>query len=250
MRINCARQQMDKEQAKFILQARRPGGQDDADPEVIEALEMANQEQELQLWLDEEEEFDGVIVGRLKTLKAPDGLKDAILAGGKVTHPTPLWKQPAYLAVAACFAVLLTLTFLSMPSSAEAQPVDQFAVEYVAKLTKLSHKGNNLDELKRWLGDRPVQVPRGLVDVPMMGCCAGSYDGRTFRIICFKPNEDGLRPEIHLLVFDREDMPDMPEVQEALLGQHGDWASASWSEAGLSYVMVRVGKKESLKQLL
>lgn len=241
---------MDKEQAKFILQARRPDGADDADPQIAEALEFASRDPELSRWLEEELAFDQAIAGKVRELAAPEGLKESILAGAKVIHPAPFWKRPSYLAVAACFAVLLGLTFLSNPPGAQAQRVDQFAAEYVSQLTKLNHKGESLDELKPWLGGRAVDLPRGLSAVPTMGCCAGSYDGRVFSIICFKPNEDKLRPEIHLLVFDRKDLPEMPEMSAAMLNQHGDWASACWSKDDLSYVMVRVGKKESLKQML
>ena len=241
---------MDKEQAKFILQARRPGGEDDRNPQIVEALELAHRDPELSSWLDEELAFDRSIAAKIKEIVPPTGLKESILAGAKVIHPMVFWKRPAYVAVAACFAVLLTLTFLSNPPSLQAKPVDQFAAEYVAQLTKLNHKGESLDELKPWLGGRAVELPRGLAAVPTMGCCVGNYDGRIFSIICFKPNEDKLRPEIHLLVFDRKDLPDLPHMTDAMLAQHGDWAAACWAKDDLSYVMVRVGKKESLKQML
>ena len=156
----------------------------------------------------------------------------------------------AVLAIAACFAVLFLVTLLAPPSVAQAKPVDEFAAEYVASLTRLGHKGESLEELRPFLKGRAVVVPAGLGGVPTMGCCEGSYDGRRFSIICFKANGEGLRPEVHLLVFDSKDLPGLPAQKEAMLSQRGDWALACWSAKGLSYVMARVGKKESLKKLL
>lgn len=240
---------MDNEEAKFLLQANRPHGQDAEDPKIAEALEHARRDPELSRWLEEEQAFDRLMSNKLSAGPVPDGLKETILAGGKLVRPVAFWRRPAVLAVAACFAILLVLTLFS-PQVAEARSVDKFAAEYVATLTKLGHTGESFEQLRPFLRGRDVSVPSGLKGVPTVGCCEGKFNGKNFSIICFKSNEDGLRPEVHLLVFDREDLPDLPEPGQAMLSQQGDWSVACWSKEKLSYVLAKVGKKESLKKLL
>jgi hypothetical protein len=241
---------MDNEEAKFILQAHRPHGQDVDDPRVVAALEHARRDPELSRWLAAETAFDRAMTEKLAECRPPAGLKETILAGGKLVRPVVFWRRPAVLAIAACFAVLFLVTLLTPPDKAQAKSLDEFAAEYVATLTRLGHKGESLDELRPFLKGREVVVPVGLAGVPTMGCCEGSYQGKNFSIICFKAVGDGLRPEVHLLVFDSKDLSDLPDRREAMMSQQGDWALACWSKGGLSYVMARVGNKESLKKLL
>lgn len=240
---------MDNEQAKFILQAYRPGGQDAEDPEVIAALEHARRDPELDRWLEDSIAADRAIAEKLRGCAPPAGLRETILAGGRLARPIPFWRRPSVLAVAACFAVLFGLTIFK-PAQTQAQPVDQFAAEYVSGLTKLSHPGSSLEDLEPFLRGRRVECPPGLKKLGTVGCCEGKYQGKRFSIICFKSKEEGLRPEVHLLVFDRADLPDLPPNHEPAVSQQGDWAIACWTRGDLSYVMARVGKKESIRGLL
>lgn len=241
---------MDNDEAKFILQAHRPHGQDADDPKVAAALEHARRDPELSRWLEEEMAFDLAMTEKLSEYPPPAGLKENILAGGKLVHPVAFWKRPSALALAACFAVLFVLTLFSPPSKAQAQTVAEFAADHAANRTTLGHSGESFAELRRFLKGRDVALPPGLDGVPTMGCCEGHFDGRHFSIICFKSKGKGLRPEVHLFVFDRTDLPDLPSMHEVNLSQQGDWAVACWSSNDLSYVLARVGKKESLKELL
>lgn len=240
---------MDNEQAKFILQGYRPGGQDANDPQVIAALEQARCDPELGRWLEENIATDRAIAEKLRECTPPDGLRESILAGGRLARPIPIWRRPSVLVVAACFAVLIGITIFS-PSKSHAPPLDRFAAEYVSGLTKLSHPGATLEDLRPFLRGRQVECPPGLKALGTVGCCEGTYDGKNFSIICFKAEQEGLRPEVHLLVFDRADLPDLPPGNEAMISEQGDWVIACWSKGDLSYVMARVGKKESIRELL
>ncbi|MGB0578515.1 MAG: hypothetical protein ACPGVU_02330 [Limisphaerales bacterium] len=240
---------MDNEQAKFILQGYRPGGQDAEDPEVLAALEQAKHDSELGRWLEENIATDRAISQKLRECAVPYGLRETIIAGGRLARPNLFWRRPSVLAVAAAFAVLIGITIFAPPQT-HAQPVDSFAAEYVAGLTKLSHPGNSLDDLKPFLRGRKVDCPPGLKALGTVGCCEGYYEGKHFSIICFKAEEEGLRPEVHLLVFDRTDLPDLPSQNEPMVSEQGDWVIACWSKGDLSYVMARVGKKESVRDLL
>lgn len=72
---------MSPEEARLLLSARRPGGEDDALPEMAEALAAAAADAPLGEWLAKEAAFDGAITARLREHGIPDGLRARILAG-------------------------------------------------------------------------------------------------------------------------------------------------------------------------
>ena len=71
---------MTEQEARFILQSYRPGGEDKDDPQFAEALREAERNPELARWLAEEQAFDCAVAAQLAALPAPFGLKTRILA--------------------------------------------------------------------------------------------------------------------------------------------------------------------------
>ena len=64
---------MDNEQAKLILQAYRPGGEDAEDPFFSEALDRARLDPELAKWFAEQRAFDEAMRKALQTRIPPVG---------------------------------------------------------------------------------------------------------------------------------------------------------------------------------
>src|SRR5262249_23608223 len=83
---------MDNREAKFILNAYRPGGRDASDPRFSEALEQARRDPILQRWFDETVAFDTAIIDKLSAAPVPSDLRESILAGVKVSR-VPRWKN-------------------------------------------------------------------------------------------------------------------------------------------------------------
>ncbi len=247
---------MDNQQAKFILQAYRPGGQDASDPQIAEALEQARRDPDLGHWLEEELALNRAIGDKLKSVPVPDDLKDSILAGGRIIKPHIWWKQPSLLAAAACIIVLMIITLFSpIPAKqAAAADAEKFATEFLGKLTSLEHVSQNPQELRQWLaknrGHKEVSLSPGLEQLPALGCCVGDWNGRKVSLICFKVGARGFRDEVHLFVFDRKVVPGLPDAHEPRFSQQGDWVLASWAKGNLSYVLAGLDSKESLKKLL
>jgi hypothetical protein len=76
---------MTNDEAKFILSAYRPGGHDAADPAFAEALDQARKDPALARWFEFERRFDEVMTAKIGAVTPPAGLRDAILAGARVT---------------------------------------------------------------------------------------------------------------------------------------------------------------------
>ncbi|MEM6884833.1 MAG: hypothetical protein AAF571_07350, partial [Verrucomicrobiota bacterium] len=69
---------MDKEEAKLILGCYRPNGKDALDPEMRQALEMAEHDPELAEWFKREQALDGVICQKVGECQVPESLKTSI----------------------------------------------------------------------------------------------------------------------------------------------------------------------------
>ncbi len=84
---------MNNDEAKFILAAYRPNGQDATDPLFAEPLAQARRDPELQAWLDTQLAFDAAVAAKLHDLQPPLGLRDTLLAGAGKSRREPWWRS-------------------------------------------------------------------------------------------------------------------------------------------------------------
>jgi hypothetical protein len=71
---------MTNQEAKSILGAYRPNGQDAADAVFDEAVRQAQRDPQLGAWFAHSRGLDAAMMGKLRELAPPPGLKEAILA--------------------------------------------------------------------------------------------------------------------------------------------------------------------------
>ncbi len=74
---------MDNREAKFLLSAYRPSGQDADDPCFAEALEQARRDPVLERCFNESIAFDATMTEKLRAVEVPPDLRENILAGVK-----------------------------------------------------------------------------------------------------------------------------------------------------------------------
>jgi hypothetical protein len=246
---NSAVHVMDNEEAKFILQAYRPHGQDAADPKMAEAMEQARRDPELGRWLEEEQEFDQAVSAKIRSVPVPVGLRETIIAGAKVVSVRSWWRQPSAWAVAAAITLLCGIMFFAPGANHEA-----FAADYVAGLTELDHKDHEVKSLCQWLAENNghcnLNIPKSLRGMESVGCRVADWNGRKFSLICFRAVNEDLQPVIHLMVFDSDALPDLPTATAPRVKQRGDWAIASWTDGERSYILARVGNEASVRSIL
>ena len=110
---------MDNRQAKFILNAYRPGGQDGIDPRFAEALEQARRDPILERWFLDSLAFDAAITEKLRANEVPPDLRENILAGVKVSRPLR-WSNPlVQWAIAAAVLVAAIVGSLTLRETAK-----------------------------------------------------------------------------------------------------------------------------------
>src|SRR5712692_2933132 len=99
---------MDNQEAKFILTAYRPGGQDASDPRFAEALEQARRDPVLEQWFKESVAFDATVTEKLRAVRVPADLRENILAGAKISRPLR-WSKRLNWAIAAALITIATI---------------------------------------------------------------------------------------------------------------------------------------------
>ncbi len=243
---------MNEQEARFILQAYRPGTEDESDPQFAEALREAVNNPELARWLTEEEAFDRAITTHLAADPPPFGLKTRILAQAQETPARSAYTR--WLVGLAGLAALLFLVaqvadFWRRPGI----PVPQYAsemVSFVRLAPPLEMESDNLGKIKNWLAQRneqPMAVPARLAALQPIGCRILSFRGHDVSLICFQRNGNRLA---HLFVVDRAALPNMkPGGKPVFANEHG-WMTATWMEKDGIYMIALQGGRAEIEDYL
>jgi hypothetical protein len=242
---------MNNAEAKFILQGYRPDGTDANDAAFRAALDQVQRDPVLREWFNRQQAFDAAVSAKLNAVPAPAGLREAILAGGRVTVPDTTrpvwWRSSAWLAAAAGVAVIFATTLAFWPKSAEASIA--FA-EYVLKdaAHDTTHGGHGTDALQAMLGDPANRLSGGLpisfAALRQAGCRTVTFQGREVLEVCF--NRDGIW--FHAYIGQRSDFPALAAAP-AFLEKDG-LSVASWADAAHVYLVAGKAGRAALERLL
>lgn len=242
---------MSNNEAKFLLNAYRPGGRDAEDPTLAAALAQAKADPVLGAWFAREQAHDAAVAGKLREIAPPAGLRDAILAGGRATERAV---RPAHsrlrqwFALAAGLMLLIGAGILFWPGNpASVDPLATFALNDVV----YGHHGGHGAEalaLQARLSAPDTHLADGLpVDFTKLantGCRTLSVGGHKVLEICFT-RAGG---QFHCYIARAGAFPTMPRpefVQKATL------AAADWVHGGYHYVVVgEQGGIDAVKRLL
>jgi len=244
---------MNNAEARFLLHACRPGGQDLADPALAPALEQMRRDPDLARWFERDQAFNAAVARKLAALPPPPGLREAILAGTRasLTPPrrTSRWSRPLWLASAAALFVLSAIAAWWSFAPIRGHTLDEFALNFVEHRFFLQKRTADVDELRHWLAARggplPRQLPSAFADLRALGCRTLDFKGHDVSLLCFE--RDGR--EFHIFVARREDLA--PSTLRALAptDRHGHTVAA-WSDEQNHYVLVSDAPSETVQQLL
>lgn len=132
---------MNNDEAKFILAAYRPGGQDATDPLFAEPLSQARRDPDLKVWFKSQLAFDSAVAARLREVQPPAGLRDLILAGVRVSRRERTWpRRWHWFAAAAMLAIGLSV-LVAVVRSAGVRPE-------LAKLTRFALRDTAFDGME------------------------------------------------------------------------------------------------------
>lgn len=85
-------------------------------------------------------------------------------------------------------------------------------------------------------------LPKGLKDVPGLGCRELKIDGKRGALVCFKQEDD----LVHLVAFKRCDVKcRLPKKGEPDITKHGKWSVARWADDEWVYVLMGENKVDA-----
>lgn len=245
---------MNNSEAKFILHAYRPNGEDAQDPSMAEALAQVRADPSLQSWFHREQAHSAAVAAKLKVLGPPPELRAAILAGTKASRvpatnrmsSSRVWR----MAIAAMLAIGLTAAAWWRFAPIPGETFDEFALNFVTRRFFLQERSPDVAQLKTWLVQRnaplPATLPAKFANLHALGCRTLEFKGRNVSLVCFE--EDG--KEFHVFVARRDELPSSlaPAVQG--LAEIRDHAVTVWEDAEHYYVLVSDASRAAVERLL
>ncbi len=243
---------MNNEEAKFLLHACRLGGKDSTDPAFAPAFEQLRHDAALQRWFDREQTFAAAVAEKLNSIPPPPTLRDAILAGARVTHvtrqSTSRWMRPLLFAAAAALVLAGVAAWWSL-APIPGNTLDEFAVNFVERRFLLQKRAPDVSELKTWLAARggplPRQLPASFSNLRALGCRTLDFKGHDVSLLCFE--RDGR--EFHVFVARRDDLA--PSTLRSLAPtERSHHTVTAWSDEQNHYVLVSDAPSETVERLL
>lgn len=258
---------MTQDEAKAILQACRGDAEENSDPKVAEALEMAQENPELADWHQNEMKFDEAFFNSFSEIQPPPGLKEKILAeveAPKVETETAVpfpsterhwWQNPKLISMAASIVVLFTFGALVLdPQRLMAEPdIPQFysdVAQHARSFPVMETKSDDLDHLREYLATkgapRPGEMPPKIDPLVELGALSMEWEGVPVSIVCMKGDSYYQLFVVAVSVF--EDHKALPAA--ANVAQHDDVALLFWADNDHLYVLATNGSANDLATML
>jgi hypothetical protein len=244
---------MRNEEAKFILSAYRPGGGDAENPTFTQALGMASADPALGAWFAQSRAHDAAVAAKLAQIQPPAGLREAILAGVKVSGSSKApglgWGWIAGLAAAA--AVVIGGFSMRAPAHSESgtTALADYAIDDMLN-AKHGSKGEPASVLVADLQTPGKKMPGAdQIDFEKLrdtGCRTLNFAGHDLIEVCFA--RDGAM--FHFYVTRRDGpLGDSVAGGPSFITQSGG-AAAVWSDARFDYAVASTAGVAALRRLL
>jgi hypothetical protein len=243
------------EEAKFILQAYRPGGQDAELPEFEEALQLLEHNEELKTWFEEEHAIDQAIAQKFSSEKPPEELLTSILVANKIVRPAP----PAWTGSVLKWGVALFLISAILVAAIRNHRSDDLAYyrsEIMAHLKipghSFDHQSSQFGEIMSWLdanGMPSLQVEpiHHLTSLPTHGCKVMDWDGQKVTLICFELTD---RRNVHLFVFHQMKIENEASLLEPHWQESDGWTTVGWTKNSDLFMLAGKIPMQELRQFL
>jgi len=243
---------MNNQEAKFILGGYRPGGHDAGDAMFCEALKQAQADPVLGAWFAREQAHDAAVAAKLREIAPPAGLREAILAGARVSGTKPAaWRRPVWMAMAASVAVLIGVTAALWPNRAAATaPLTKFAMADALEISKHGGRGAAERELRGDLTEASTRLsgrlPVDFAALAKTGCRTVDVDGQTVLEVCFK--RDGTW--FHCYIARCGDFPALAAKQGPVFAENGKISAVTWADGAHRFVVAGPAGRETIARLL
>ena len=247
---------MDRSQAKQVLQALRPSDLDTTKPLFAEALAMVETDPELRVWWAAQQDFDRKIADKLDLIPIPPDLRANILGLNKVEPFTLRPFFPFWLAAAAMVAIFCALSTSYHVEYLASQHIstDTFTASTLGFLgndaPSLAMTSPDHGQLMAWLktqGAPTGAMPDKMAALPGIGCQKIVIGGHNVSLVCFQLADGKI---VHLFMVARSAMQEPPLRAAPDMKMINGWATASWSDERMSYMLATKDGMDTLRGLL
>lgn len=252
---------MNNTEAKFILNAYRPGGRDATDATFAAALAQAKSDPTLGAWFAREQAHGGAMAAKLREIAPPAGLREAILAGARmsggknaeaeaVTTQRAFWNRSGWLAAAAAVALVLTVTVSLWPKRAVAgSALSDFALKDALEAEVHGGRGEATGALQAALSNDATRLADGVpIDFAALrknGCRTVSVAGHDVLEVCFQRKGAWF----HCYVGRVEDFPSPPAAVSPLFLRTGKVDAALWTQGAHRIVIASTAGSAAVRGL-
>jgi hypothetical protein len=243
------------EEAKFILQSYRPGGQDAELPEFKEALKLVEENGKLRTWFEEQHAFDQAIAQKLSAEKPPEELLASILVANKIVRPAPsTWAGSLVKWGVALF--LISAILITAFRNNRSDNLAYFRSRIMAHLTipghSFDHQSSQFGEIKNWLDNNgmpalQVEPIHHLTSLRTHGCKVMDWNGQKVTLICFQLRD---RRTVHLFVFHQMNIKNPDLLLEPNWQESDGWTTVGWTKNSDLFMLAGQIPMQELRQYL
>ena len=251
---------MNRDEAKNILLLYRHGTADVQDPQIAEALELAERDPELKDWLVKHCERQLVLREKFRQISVPAGLKEQIISEQAAQDKVIFWREKFALAAAAVLMFLVALgTFWFSRHGHD----DTLAI-YQNRMAGVALRGyamdlatNDPEQIRAYLmqNHAPADfvLPAKLEQAALIGCAIESWQRAKVSMICFRmvktPAPDG-QSDLWLFVVDRASVKGVAAGSSPQFSKVNRLITATWTQDGKLYLLGAEGDEQALRQYL
>jgi hypothetical protein len=242
---------MNREDARRILVAWRPGMPDLDDPEIAEALKLATRDPELAAWLEQHAAFQSATQQALRSIPTPPDLADAILARRPVLRPAFHSQTVGWLAAAALLIAVGLAAVLFWPKGESDFDVFRSRMVRAAiREYRMDIVTNDLAAIREFLKTHAApsdfELTPSLATLQPAGAGLLTWHGQPVAMVCLKSERAGM---FYLFVMEREQLgrgaPTTADIQQV-----SRLATASWERKNRVYVLAASTPLEEIQSFL
>jgi hypothetical protein len=258
---------VNRDEIKQILLVYRPGTSDADDPEIAEALALAQGDPELSLWLEEHHARQKALREKFRQLSVPAGLKEQIISE-QAARAKAASRRERITGVAAVAVIVIALisigVMLLSRNSGGPKPIPDTLAGYQGQMEGIARSIYYMDLLT----NDPVQIqsflaknhapsdyvlPAGLQKTSIAGCSVPFWQNSRGSMICFrtgKPLPPGTQSDLWLFVIDQSDVKGASAVGAPQFTQADGFITATWAKDGKLYLLTTRGDEQTIQKFL
>jgi hypothetical protein len=251
---------VNRDEAKNILLLYRHGTADANDPQIAEALALAQRDPELARWLEEHCARQFVLREKFRQITAPAGLKEQIISEHAAQERMIYCRQKSALVAMSALLLLVALApfwFLHRGHD------DTLAV-YQNRMVGVALRGyamdlvsNNPEQIRAYLAQNHAPadfvLPAALKRAALTGCAIEGWQDAKVSMICFRTGKSlapGGQSDLWLFVVDRASVWGSPAESSPQFSKVNLLITATWSQGDKLYLLGTAGDEQAIKQYL